>query len=127
MKSGEGIYMFKKAVVFLTIVLSIFTLCSCDNEVGFWEVNQIVAGGITMDEEDIDDMGLTSAGSICLKKSGNCKMEFLGEKHEGTWSEEKDGSITITYDDDHTGTATIDKDGVMTYNDGEGAEYKLTK
>ena len=111
-------------------LIAVITICACsvsDSVVGFWVIQKITAGDIVMEEDDAQSLGLTSIGTIKLQKSGNCEVDLLGEKSEGTWEQAEDGTITIKYGNDMTLSGTIDDKGIMTLDDPQGTEYSLSK
>ena len=117
--------------VMLTVVLTAaiaLTACSqSDPVIGFWVINHVTAGDVEMNAKDAESIGLTAIGTVKLQKSGNCEIELLGEKSEGTWEQAEDGTITIKYGNDLTLSGTVDDKGVMTLEDPQGTEYSLSK
>ena len=114
------------AVMMIGIMILSMTACSETLEtVGKWRVTAVTAGDITMEQSDIEELGL-DAGFVKINKSGSCVVNFLGDESEGTWEKADDGSLTFTYGDDGSATATIDN-GVMTMVDAQGSSYTLSK
>ena len=115
-------------VLAMMIAVTPLLLAGCDDgPVGFWKVDEVTAGDVTMTDEDAKSIGLNAVGTVKLQKSGNCVVVLLGEENEGTWAEADDGMITVEYGDEMVLTGSIDEDGVMTLSDDQGAEYKLSK
>lgn len=115
-------------LMILILAASVLTACSdADSAVGFWIVRKITAGGVEMNEDDAKSIGLTAVGSIKLQKSGKCEINLLGEDFDGKWEQAKDGTITVTHDEEMTLTGTVDDQGVMTLTDPQGTEYILSK
>lgn len=103
-------------------------LAACDDgPVGFWTVDEVTAGDVTMTEEDAKSIGLNAVGTIKLQKSGNCVVTLLGDENEGTWTQDDGGAITVTYGEQKTLSGSIDDEGIMTLADEQGSEYKLSK
>lgn len=114
------------AVLLIGIMILSMTACSETLEtVGKWRITEVTAGDITMEQSDIEELGL-DAGFVKINKSGSCTLNFLGDESEGTWTKADDGSLTFTYGDDITASATIDN-GVMTLVDSQGSTYILSK
>ncbi len=108
-------------------MLLAFAGCSGGGTVGYWQIQSIVAGDITMGQEDAESIGLSMVGAFKLNKSGSAEITILGEETEGTWEEADDGTITVTNENDEVFTGTIDDENVMTLTDPEGVEYTLQK
>ncbi len=117
----------KKISTILIMLAMMMVMSGCDDTVGYWQIQKIVAGDVVMTEKDVADMGFDDAGSIKLQKSGKCVVNLLGDESKGNWEEEKDGTITINYGKDRKGTAVISKDEVMKFTDFQGTEYMLKK
>ena len=113
----------KKLLTLLLIGMMIFACTSC-TILGKWVIKEVSAGDVVMSEDDINSMGM-DAGFIKLNKSGSCVVNLLGDEYDGTYTEDN-GTLSITYGDDMSGTATI-KDDVMTFTDAQGANYTLEK
>ena len=103
----------------------VFALTACAQELGKWRITEVTAGEISMTQEDIDNMGL-DPGFIKINRSGSCVVNLLGDEYEGTWTQNEDGSYTIQYGEEMSGTATIDN-GTMTMTDAQGSVYILNK
>lgn len=117
----------KKLFIITLLFLMILTMTGCKGSVGYWQIQEITAGNITMTQKDVSEMGLDRAGSLKLQKSGKCVVNILGDEMEGQWTEAEDGTISIVYGDDQKGSAVIAEDGIMTFTDSQGTEYKLEK
>lgn len=112
-------------VVYFAVLL--ISIKNSDSPVGYWVIKEGSSGGVTMTEEDAEAIGLNEVGSIRLDESGECKVTILGEESSGTWTGNDDGTITISYGEDKTLTATIDDEGVMTAQGENQMEYTLEK
>ena len=119
----------RKTIITAVIAIMVFVLAGCDNgPVGYWQIEKVTAGDIVMKQEDASSIGMATVGAIKLQKSGNCEVELLGEESTGTWTQDDDGSLTITYGDENLVlTGSIDDEGVMTLADDQGQEYVLSK
>ena len=123
----------KRLIVCAILAAMITAMCGCSDNlkpVGYWTIKEIIAGDVTMTEQDIADMGLQS-GFLRLNKSGSAVLNVLGDEYEGTWELAEDGTtVNVTYktgdDSEVKGTATIE-DGVLTFQDAQGSNYKMEK
>lgn len=116
----------KKKLLSIAIVLVLMiSLTACSTLLGKWRILEISAGDITMKSEEIDNLGL-DAGFVKINKSGSCVVNLLGDEYEGSWTQSDDGTITFSYGDSMTGTATVE-DGTMTMTDAQGSVYMLEK
>ena len=114
------------AVIIYFAVLLI-SIKSSDSPVGYWVIIEGTSGGVTMTEEEAEAIGLNEVGSVRLDESGKCEVVILGEKSSGTWKSDDDGTITISYGEGKTLTATIDDEGIMTAQGDDRMEYTLEK
>lgn len=117
----------KKFLVITIVFLTMLIMTACKGSVGYWQIQEITAGNITMTQEEVAEMGLDKAGFLKLQKSGKCVVNILGDEMEGQWTETEDGTISIVYGDNQKGSAVIAEDGIMTFTDSQGTEYKLKK
>ena len=124
----------RKAITLTALILTISVItgltlsaCSSDPAVGFWIVDKVSAGGVVMNEQDAESIGLNAVGTLKLQKSGKCHVNLLGEESDGKWTKAADGTITVAYGDNLTLTGAIDEKGVMTLTDPQGTEYILSK
>lgn len=119
----------KNFVIAILASLMLMLLSSCEGAnayIGYWKINEIYAGDVTMTMEEVMDMGL-DPGFVKLQKSGAAVVNLLGDEYDGTWVMNEDGSgATITYDDERTGTATLDGK-VMTFVDAQGCTFSMTR
>lgn len=116
------------AAVYFGVLL--YSIKNSDSPVGYWVIKEGTSGGVTMTEQDAEAIGLNEVGSLRLDKSGDCKVVLLGEEFEGKWTSDDNGTITISYGDEKTLTATIDENGVMTAlseQEDSPMEYTLEK
>ena len=112
-------------IAMLSITSVMFTACG-SGPVGFWQVDKVESGTVTMTKDDAAEIGLNAVGTIKLQKSGNCVVVLIGEEYEGTWTQSDDGEIVINYDEDKELRGTI-TDGTMTLTDEQGSLYTLSK
>lgn len=113
--------------VIITCMMLLMVGCG-SGPVGYWQIEQVTAGELVMTQEDASSFGMATVGAIKLQKSGACVVKLLGDEFEGTWEEDSDGTITVTYGDDNLVlTGSIDEEGVMTLTDDQGQEYLLKK
>ena len=119
----------KKLFTTILIACMIFALAGCSSTpVGYWQIEKVVAGDVVMTQEDASSIGLSAVGAIKLQKSGNCVVELLGDESEGTWTQDENGEITVTYGDENLVLkGSIDEEGVMKLTDDQGQEYILQK
>lgn len=117
----------KLCVVMLTLCM-LFTLVGCGSgPVGYWKIDTVEAGEVTMGIEDAKSIGLPMVGAVKLQKSGNCEVTLLGEESKGTWEQAEDGTITVNTENDAVYTGSIGEDKVMTLSDAQGVKYTLEK
>lgn len=95
--------------------------------VGYWTIQEIKSGDITMGPSDAENIGLPIVGSVKLQKSGKCEVILLGEESEGEWTQNEKGKIKINADSDIKLSGRIDDEGIMTLKDPQGTEYTLEK
>ena len=114
----------KRLVVTVLIGIMVFALTACGGVLGKWRIQEVIAGDITMTQEDVTEMGM-DAGFVKLNKSGSCVVNILGDEYEGTW-EGTEEALTINYGEGFSATASV-TDGQMTMIDSQGAEYTLSK
>lgn len=122
----------RKTLLIIAMMLSVmlvFTACSDRTKMlGRWNVTKITAGDLVMEADELEELGLTSAGFLKLNKSGSCVVNLLGDEYEGTWEfNESDGTATVTYDDGSKQGSAVRKDKVITFTDAEGNEYEMQK
>lgn len=119
----------KSFVIAILASLMLMLLSSCEGAnayIGYWRINEICAGDVSMTMEDVMDMGLET-GFVKMQKSGEAVVNLLGDEYDGTWTMNEDGSgATITYGEDMTGTATLDEK-VMTFVDAQGSTYTMSR
>lgn len=117
--------------LFATIVIAsmVFVMAGCSSgPVGYWQIEQVTAGNVVMTNEDASSIGMATVGAVKLQKSGNCVVELLGTEYTGTWTQNDNGDITITYGDENLALkGSIDEEGKMTLTDDQGQEYILEK
>ena len=122
----------KRNALIIVLALSmmlVFTGCSDRTKmIGRWNVTKVTSGELEMNKAELEELGLSSAGYIMFKKSGNCVLSLLGDEYEGTWTyDEQTGEASIVYDEEsRTGVATR-ADKVVTFIDSEGNEYTMEK
>ena len=120
----------KRLLVIALAVMVMLSFTACSDEfkmIGRWNVTKITAGDLVMDADELEELGLASAGYLKLNKSGSCVVNLLGDEYEGNWEMGNDGTVTVTYgDDDLQGTAVRD-DKVVTFTDNEGTIYEMEK
>jgi predicted small lipoprotein YifL len=121
----------KKFLTTIIISCMMLALAGCGGgPVGYWMIDKVVAGDVTMTQEDASSIGMATVGAIKLQKSGNCVVELLGNEYEGTWTQDDDGTLTVTYKydtEDLVLTGSIDDEGIMVLKDDQGQEYYLSK
>ncbi len=118
----------KKVGVIIIALCMLFAFASCTGgAVGYWQIQEIQAGDITMGEEDAENIGLNMLGAFKLQKSGNCVVTLLGEDSNGTWEQAEDGIITVTTENEAVYKGSIDDDKVLFLTDAQGVQYKLEK
>lgn len=113
--------------VFVFFVGLIISVKNSSSPVGYWIIKQSASSEVTMTEEDAKAMGLNEIGSVRLDKSGDCRIVILNDEYEGKWTSDDNGTITISYGEEQTLTATINEEGVMTAQDNAMIEYTLEK
>lgn len=124
----------KILAVFLLIVICFsFTACNPSLKLlGKWKVVEVETGKVDMDKNDVKDMGGLDLGFIKINKSGKCKIDFLGDEYDGTWTGsgtdklDSNTKISFKYGDNITSTGTFDGD-MLIVKDSQGAEYRLEK
>ena len=112
------------AVYFAVVLISVK---HSDSPVGYWVIKESSASGVVMKDEDAEAIGLSEIDSVKLNEDGKCEVVILGEESKGTWTNDDDGNITISYDGDKTLTATINDEGIMTAQGENQMEYTLEK
>ncbi|MBQ0005334.1 MAG: hypothetical protein KBS68_05705 [Clostridiales bacterium] len=119
----------KRILALVLALVMVFALTGCSDEikmVGRWNITKVTAGDFVMDQDELNDLGLSSAGYLKLNKSGSCVVNLLGDEYEGTWELNDNGEAVVTYGKDLKGTATRD-DKVITFIDSAGNEYEMEK
>lgn len=116
----------KRILSILLIIVMAVCMTACSGTlIGKWNITEISTAGFEMGQDEIKEMGI-EAGFIKLNKSGNCKINFMDDEYDGSWTEVEEGQIEIKYGDDSIGEGVIE-DGVMTFTDAEGTVYTLEK
>ncbi len=121
----------RKTLLIIAMILSmmfVFTACSDRTKmIGRWNVTEVKAGTLVMEEDEIEALGLVSAGFLKLNKSGSCVVNLLGDEYEGTWEfNDSNKTATITYNDGKQGIA-VRNDKTITFTDADGNEYEMQK
>lgn len=120
--------MTKKICVVVLALCMLFTFVGCGSgPVGYWKIETIEAGEVTMGIDDAKSIGLSMVGAVKLQKSGKCVVTLLGEESNGTWEQADDGTITVNAENDAVYTGSIGEDKVMTLTDVQGVKYTLKK
>lgn len=119
----------KRILALVLALVMVFALTGCSDEikmVGRWNITKVTAGDLVMDQDELGELGLNSAGYLKLNKSGSCVVNLLGDEYEGNWELNDDGEAVVTYGSGMKGTATRD-DKVITFVDAAGNEYEMEK
>lgn len=119
----------KKFLVLALALIMVLALTACSDEtkmIGRWNITKVTAGDLVMDQDELSELGLDSAGYLKLNKSGSCVVNLLGDEYEGTWELNGSGEAEISYGGAMKGKATRN-DKVLTFIDSSGNEYEMEK
>ena len=114
---GAGIFFFGTA----------YSVKNSDSPVGYWTIKEASSASVTMTEDEATALGLNEIGHFRLDNSGSCEIVYLFDEYEGTWVQNSDSTISISYGDEQTMTVVIDDGGVMSATDGSFMRYTLEK
>lgn len=121
----------RKTLLIIAMVMAMLlmlTACSARTKmIGRWNVTKVIAGDLVMGQQELEDLGLETAGYLKLNKSGSCVINILGDEYEGTWEfDESSETATINYDENKQGSAVRD-DKTVTFTDADGNKYEMQK